>query len=63
MTNLTELKALIDKHHLSRQAVADLLGVRKSAVDSWFFSPETQGHREMPAQSLQLLQYILEDPK
>ena len=50
----------MDEHRLSRQAVADLLGVRKSAVDSWFFSPETQGHRQMPAQSLQLLRLLVE---
>ena len=60
MTHLTDLQVLMDEHHLSRQQVADLLGVRKSAVDSWFFSPETQGHREMPAQSLQLLRLLVE---
>ena len=60
MTHLNQLQALMDEHRLSRQQVADLLGVRKSAVDSWFFSTETQGHREMPAQSLQLLRLLVE---
>ena len=60
MTHLTQLQELMDEHSLSRQQVADLLGVRKSAVDSWFFSPDTQGHREMPAQSLQLLRLLVE---
>ena len=60
MTHLTQLQELMDEHSLSRQQVADLLGVRKSAVDSWFFSPDTQGHREMRAQSLQLLRLLVE---
>lgn len=59
MTNLSQLQAMMQEHGLSRLQVSQLLGVRKSAVDSWFFSPETQGYRSMPDQSLSLLQYRL----
>lgn len=59
MTNLQQLQALMDEHHLSRLQVAQLLGLKKQAVDSWHFSPESKGYRAMPDQSLELLRYKL----
>ena len=54
MTNINKLKAIMSEHNLDRYAIATLLSVRKSTVDTWHGKS-----RNMPDQMLELLQYKL----
>lgn len=59
MTNFQRVKALMDEHRLTRQQVADLLGLNKQAVDSWFFSHKSRGYRQPSDQTIELLELKL----
>lgn len=56
--NKDKLQVLMTKHNLNRYDVADLVGVRKSTVDTWFMS--SKGFRNMPDNLLELLTLKLE---
>jgi len=56
---MTPLQSLMDLHHLSRQEVADLLGLRVATVHCWFSSPGSTNHRAPPARMVELLELKL----
>ena len=55
--NKDKLQRIMAGHGLNRHQVAELLGVRKSTVDTWFMSGK--GFRNMPDNTLELLELKL----
>ena len=60
-SNNQQLKQLQAQHNLTNQAVSDLLGCSKSAVDSWTCTFGTEKHRNMPKMSLAYLELLLKE--
>ena len=54
MDNPTKLRELMQKHGLSRSAVAKLLTVSDITVDSWLAPVTSKAHRVMPDNMLRL---------
>ena len=59
--NKDKLIEIMDKHDLDRYQVADLVGVRKSTVDTWFMNGK--GFRNMPDNVLDLLELKIKPRK
>ena len=57
---MTTLKSLMTQHSLSRQQVADLLGIRVATVHCWFSSPGSSNYRAPPARMVELLELKLQ---
>jgi hypothetical protein len=60
MTPAQELRALMQKHKLTRPAVAALAGVKKVTVDSWLAPEHAALHRDMAPRHLELIQLKLQ---
>ena len=54
------IQSLMTLHHLSRQQVADLLGIRVATVHCWFSSPGSTNYRAPPARMVELLELKLQ---
>lgn len=52
--NKDKLTKIMNEHNLDRYDVAQITGVRKSTVDTWFMS--SKGFRNMPDNVLELLE-------
>lgn len=58
-----ELRKIMQRHKLTRQAVADKLGVALSTVDSWLAPPDAARARNMPLAMLKLLRFELAEKR
>ena len=56
---MTTLQSLMSQHHLSRQDVADILGIRVATVHCWFSNPGSTNYRAPPARMVELLELKL----
>jgi|GEM_PF-4230050 hypothetical protein len=58
-----ELRALMQRHDLTRSMVAALLDVQTVTVDAWLAPPLAASHRHMPANLLRLLRLELREAR
>jgi DNA-binding transcriptional regulator YiaG len=58
-TPQNRLRDLMQAHNLTRQAVAQRLGVSIDTVHAWLRPQDNAGHRNMPARMLRLLELEL----
>ena len=56
MNNRERLIDLLTAHNLDRQAVAELVKVKRDTVDSWLLPRESHHHEEVPDMALELLE-------
>ncbi len=61
--NQTKLRHLMTKHGLTREALAELLDVKRATVSSWLTPAGSPSHRDMPSNMLRLAMLELRESR
>jgi len=59
MNNRDRLITLITDHNLDRREIAELVSVKRDAVDHWLLPVDSKNHEEVPDMAIELLELKL----